>query len=57
MNNWRFWTMVLEKTVENLFTRKKIKPVNPKENQSWKFIGRIDAEAKAPIPFPHDGKK
>ena len=28
---------------------KEIKPVNPKGNQSWIFIGRIDAEAQAPI--------
>ena len=28
---------------------KEIKPVNPKGNQPWIFIGRIDAEAEAPI--------
>ena len=28
---------------------KEIKPVNPKGNQSWVFIGRTDAEAEAPI--------
>ena len=26
-----------------------LKPVNPKGNQSWIFIGRTDAEAEAPI--------
>ena len=31
---------------------KKIKPVNPKGNQPWIFIGRTDAEAEAPI-FGH----
>ena len=33
---------------------KEIKPVNPKRNQSWIFIGRTDAEAEAPILWPHD---
>ena len=37
--------MVLEKTFENPLDSKDIKPVNPKENQPWKFIGRTDAEA------------
>ena len=31
---------------------KEIKPVNPKGNQSWIFIGRIDTEAEAPIVWP-----
>jgi len=35
---------------------KEIKPVNPKGNQSWMFIGRTDAEAKAPIFWPPDVK-
>ena len=34
----------------------KIKPVNPKGNQSWIFIGQTDAEAEAPIPWPPDAK-
>ena len=34
---------------------KEIKPVNPKGNQSWIFIGRTDAEAEAPILCPPDG--
>ena len=29
------------------------KPVHPKENQSWIFIGRTDAEAEAPRLWPH----
>ena len=33
-----------------------IKPVNPKENQPWIFIWKIDAEAEAPILWPHDVK-
>ena len=30
----------------------KIKPVNPKENQPWIFIGRTDAKAEAAILWP-----
>ena len=47
--NWNIWTVVLEKTLENHLDYKEIKPVNPKGNQSWIFIGRTDAEAEAPI--------
>ena len=54
--NWCFWTVVLEKTLENPLDCKEIKPVNPKGNQSWIFIGRTDAEAEAPILWPPDVK-
>ena len=37
--NWCFWTVVLEKTLESPLDCKEIQPVNPKENQSWIFIG------------------
>ena len=47
--NWCFWTVVLEKTFENPLDHKEIKPVNPKGNQSWIFIGRTDAEAETAI--------
>ena len=40
---WCFWTVVLEKTLESPLDWK-IKPVHPKGNQSWIFIGRTDAE-------------
>jgi len=33
---------------------KEIKPVNPKWNQPWIFIERVDAEAEAPIFWPPD---
>ena len=52
--NWWFWTVELEKTLESLFDSREIKPVNPKGNQPWKFIGRADAEAEAPIFWPPD---
>ena len=48
--------MVLEKTLESPLDSKKIKSVNPKRNQSWKFIGRTDAEAEALIFWPPDAK-
>ena len=35
---------------------KEIKPVNPKRNQSWIYIGRTDVEAEAPILWPSDMK-
>ena len=35
---------------------KEIKPVNPKGNQPWIFVGRTDAEAEAPILWPSDAK-
>ena len=35
---------------------KEVKPVNPKGNQSWIFIGGTDAEAEAPVLWPSDGK-
>ena len=54
--NWWFWTVVLEKSLESPLVCKEIQPVHPKGNQSWIFIGRTDAEAKAPILWPPDGK-
>ena len=50
--NWCFWTVVLEKTLRSPLDCKEIKPVNPKGNQSWIFIGRTDAEAETPILWP-----
>jgi len=54
--NWCFQIVVLEKTLESPLDSKEIKPVNPKGNQPWIFIGRTDAEAKAPILWPPDAK-
>ena len=42
--NWCFWIVVLEKTLESPLDSKEIKPVNPKRNQPWIFIGRTDAK-------------
>ena len=51
LKNWCFWTVVLEKTLESPLDCKEIKPVNPKENQSWIFIGGTDAELKLQWPL------
>ena len=52
--NWCFWTVVLEKTLESPLDSKEIQPVHPKRDQSWVFIG--DVEAEAPILWPPDAK-
>ena len=48
--------MVLEQTPESPLDGKEIKPVNPKGNQPWIFIGRTDIEAEAPTLWPPDAK-
>ena len=46
--------MVMEKTLESPLDNKEIKPVHPKGNQPWIFIGRTDAEAA--VLWPPDAK-
>ena len=53
--NWWFWT-VLEKTLESPLDCKEIHPVHPKGNQSWRFIGRSNFEAKTLVLWPPDVK-
>ena len=53
--NWCFWTVVLE-TLESPLDCKEIKPVKPKGNQSWIFLGRTDAETETPILWTPDAK-
>ena len=53
--NWCF-QIVLEKALEIPLDNQEIKPVNPKGNQSWILIGRIDAEVEVPIFWPPDVK-
>ena len=50
--NWCCPTVVLEKTPESPLDCNEIKPVNPKGNQFWIYIGRTDAESEASI-FGH----
>ena len=54
--HWRAdnFKLLLEETLESPLGSKEIKPVNPKGNQSWIFIGRTDAEAEAPILLSPD---
>ena len=54
--NWCFWTVVLEKILESPLDCKEIQPVHRKGNQSCIFIGRTDAGAETPIPWPPDAK-
>ena len=56
LKNWCFWTVVLEKTLKSPLNCEEINPVNPKENQSWIFFGRTNAEAETPILWPPDAK-
>ena len=53
-NCW-FWAVVLEKTLESPLVCKEIQPVLPKD-QSWVFVGKTDAEAETPVPWPPDEK-
>ena len=46
----------MEKALESSLDSKKIKPVNPKGNQPWIFIGKSDPEAKTLILWPPDTK-
>ena len=48
-----YWSM---ETLESPLDYKEIKPVHPKGNQSWIFIGRTDAEAETPTLWPSDVK-
>ena len=45
---------MLEKTLDSPLDSKEFKPANPRENQSWIFIGRPDAEV--PILWSPDAK-
>ena len=54
LKNWCFWTVLLEKALESPSDCKKIKPVNPKGNQLWRFTRSTDAEAL--ILRPPDAK-
>ena len=46
--------LVLKETLESPLDSKEIKPVNPKGNQPWIYIGRTDAEAL--VLWPPDMK-
>ena len=50
--NWCFWTVVLEKTLDNPLNCKEIQPVHSEGDQSWVFIRRTDAKAETPTLWP-----
>ena len=54
LKKWCFWTVVLGKILKSPLDCKKVKPINPKENQVRIFFGRTDAEAEAPLLWPPD---
>ena len=47
--NWFFWTVVLEKTLENPLDCKEIQPFHSEGDQPWVFFGRNDAKAETPV--------
>ena len=53
--NLYFQIVVLEKTLKSPLDCKEIKPVNPKGNQCWIFVGRTEVES--PILWPPDAKR
>ena len=53
LKNWCFWTVVLAKTLESPLD---CKETQPKGDQSWVFIGRINAKAETPLLCPPDAK-
>ena len=55
-DNWCFWTVVLEKTLESPMDCKEIQPVHSKGNQHWISISKTDTEAEALILWPPDAK-
>ena len=56
LENWCFWTVVLEKTLESPLDCKEVQTVHSKGNRSWIFIGRTDVEAETTIICPPDAK-
>ena len=56
MKNWCFQIVVPEKTLESPLDSKGTKPVNPKGDQPWIFIGKTDAEAEAVILWSSEVK-
>ena len=57
VQNWCFWTVVLEKTLESPLDCKEVQLVHPEGNQSWMFIWRTDVEAETPIFWPPHVKR
>ena len=56
LNNWCFWTVVLEKILKCPLDCKEIQPVHSEGDQSWVFFGRDDAKAETPVLWPPHAK-
>ena len=56
LKNWCFWTVGVGEDCWESLDCKEIQPANSKENQSWIFTGRTEAEAETPILWPPDMK-
>ena len=56
LKNWCFQIVALKKTLKESLGQQGDQIVNPKGNKLWIFIGRMDAEAEAPILWPSDVK-
>ena len=54
LKNWCFWWW--RRLLKSPLDSKESKPINPKENQPWIFIGRTDTETETPIVWPPDAK-
>ena len=54
--NWCFWTVALEKTLESPLDCKEIQLGHSEGDQPWDFFGRNDAEAEAPVLWPHHAR-
>ena len=54
--NWCFWTVVLEKTLESPLDCKEIQPVHFEGGQPWDFFGKNDAKAETPVLWPPHAK-
>ena len=54
--NWCFWTVVLEKTLESPLDGKEIQPVHFKGDQPWVFFRRSDAKAETLVLWPPHAK-
>ena len=52
LKNWCFWTVVLEKILENPLDCKEIQPVHSEGDEPWDFFGRNDAKAETPVLWP-----
>ena len=55
-DNWCFWTVVLEKTLESPLDCKEIQPVHSEGDQHWDFFGGNNAEAETPVLWPPHAK-